>query len=731
VRGPKPWTCKSVTEENQQGDKHCLKDHLISVANLSEKFANGFYKRQFKSLAWLIGILHDIGKIDNLFQEYLKNIGEKQSLIQIPHSPIGAYFTYHLFSRLKMNMDLALVVASHHSGLYEPGELLLRLSNNTYSQCIISKMINFTEPIIKEKQLSILKIPELTALQREMLVRMLFSALIDADRLDTEAHFNPERSKIRENKISIKAMASKLKINQDELIAKNKQNPSLVNEIRDTVYKSCLAAAAGKPGLYRLTVPTGGGKTRSALAFALEHALINGHDRVIFALPYTSIIDQTASVYREILGNDAVLEHHSQIMYKHAEDESEMSLKFRLAEENWDVPLIVTTTVQLLESLFSNRPSRCRKIHRLAKSIIVFDEAQALPQELLKPTLQVIRDLMENYGATVVLSTATQPALKSSYLPEMSGFTIREIVDDYSKYFNALKRVRYERIANPISIEDLACEISRHKQVLVIMNTRKKAIQLVDALNGIGCLHLSTLLCGAHRKEVLLKAKALLNTGKPIKLISTQVVEAGVDLDFPIVYRAIGPLDRIVQAAGRCNREGRMSEQLGTVVIFELEDERTPTGPYKAGIEQARLILAEHDSPEILNDPAIFEDYFERLYNSIGNNLDSYRIQEKRAVLDYKETSDLYRLIKEDTVPVIVRYGEYKKALDKWSNYKDREAWRHLQPYIVNIYKREVATFFGDGFLSDISDGLYLWEGVYDELKGISAIQRDPSDLIV
>ncbi|NLI11312.1 MAG: CRISPR-associated helicase Cas3' [Peptococcaceae bacterium] len=721
--------CYYAHTKNQYEKNHFLKDHLVSVANLTKQFTKNFYNGQFMPLAWLVGLLHDLGKINPQFQDYLKALDEGMKPSKVSHAPWGAYFVYLAFSKWEIKKDLALSIAGHHAGLDEIGAMTAKLMALTPDQGFKSEIMRVAQLLIKENTFSNFKSPSLTALQRELLVRMFFSALIDADRLDTEAHFSPEKSRLRGNTVTLKELANKLRSKQAQLIAEKQSDPTPVNQIRKIVYDACMAEALAKPGLYRLTVPTGGGKTRSALAFALEHALANGQQRVIFALPYTSIIDQTAKVYKDIFGANAVLEHHSQVTIKDEEDESKEILSLRLAEENWDVPIVVTTTVQLLESLFSNNPTRCRKIHRLARSVIVFDEAQTLPAELLKPTLQVLRDLIENYGTTVVLSTATQPALKSDYLPEMNAIDIREIVPDYAHHFEQLKRVRYERLPAAVSIEALAGEISKHEQVLVIMNTRKKALKLVEALEEKDCLHLSTLLCGAHRKKVLAKVEKLLKDGKPVRLISTQVVEAGVDLDFPVVYRAVGPLDRIVQAAGRCNREGKM--ELGMVVIFELEDEKSPRGIYKAGMEQAKLILSEHDSPDVLNNPSIFEEYFLRLFNSLGNNLDIYEIQDKRAKLDYPETSALYRLIKDETIPVVVKYKGYKLALDRWQNNPCRETWRRLQPYLVNIYEREARDFFRNGLMSEISKGLYLWEGIYDKLKGLSGVQWDPADLIV
>jgi len=709
---------------------HRLDEHLLAVAELAGKYSERFYGGILKPLAWLAGVFHDIGKVSPGFQSYLEAIEAGRVKQKVPHSPLGALFSRSVLSRLEVKDDLALIVAGHHSGLDEIGTLTSKLAGYGPDQDLVQEMTEMLQVMMKRMESKGIKIPPLNELQRELLVRMLFSVLIDADRLDTELHFFPERARLRDQAPTLAELAIRFRKDQEELLRQNAGTPSAVNEVRKDVYRACVDAAKSPQGWYRLTAPTGAGKTRSALAFALEHALINGHERIIFALPYTSIIDQNAEVYRSILGPDSVLEHHSQVKTSDEEDEEQRVLRMRLAEENWDVPLIVTTTVQLLESLFSNRPSSCRKIHRIAKSVLIFDEAQTLPPELLRPTMQVLKDLAENYGTTVVLSTATQPALKDEFLPELEGIKIREIVPDYPRHFEMLKRVEYRRLEEPVSIAALAAEISRHQQVMVVMNTRRSALLLVDELGEEDCLHLSTLLCSAHRRKVLEEVRRRLGRGEPVRLVSTQVVEAGVDLDFPVVYRAVGPLDRIVQAAGRCNREGRLPG-FGEVVIFELEDEKVPRGPYKAGLEQAKLILAECGSPDALNEPDIFEDYFSRLFSVLGQNLDQYGIQQSRSRLNFPKVAEDYRIIREDTVPVVVKYGRSQEAVRRWQADPSRDAWRGLQAYMVNIYEREAREYFRDGFLSKLADDLYLWEGVYDEVKGLSGVWRDPADLIV
>ena len=715
---------------NSQGVRHRLDEHLLAVAELAGRFAEKFYGGMFKPLAWLAGVFHDIGKVSFGFQSYLDSIEAGYPGKKVPHSPPGALFCRSVLSRLEAKDDLTLIVAGHHTGLEEIGILTSKLVGYDVDQDLVRQMTGMLRELHKRAPSDGIKTPALNELQRELIIRMLFSALVDADRLDTELHFFPERARLREGRPNLAELAARFRRDQEELMRQSEGMCSTVNQVRREVYEACVEAAAGPRGWYRLTAPTGAGKTRSALAFALEHALANGQERIIFALPYTSIIDQNAEVYRSILGPDSVLEYHSQVKTSDEEDEEEHKLRMRLAEENWDVPLIVTTTVQLLEGLFSNRPSLCRKIHRIAKNVLIFDEAQTLPPELLRPTMHVLKDLVENYGTTVVLSTATQPALRDEFLPELKGIEIREIVPDYPRHFNTLKRVKYRKLDEPVSIAALAAEISRHQQVMVVMNTRRNALLLVDELGEGECLHLSTLLCSAHRRKVLEEVRKRLREQKPVKLVATQVVEAGVDLDFPVVYRAVGPLDRVVQAAGRCNREGILPGY-GEVVIFELEDDKVPRGPYKAGLEQAKLILAERGSPDALCEPDIFEEYFSRLFMVLGNNLDQYGIQESRSRLNFPKVAEDYRIIRDETVPVVVRYGQSEETLQRWQAAPSRDAWRRLQAYMVNIYEREARAYFKEGLLSKITDDLYMWEGHYDEVKGLSGVWRDPADLIV
>lgn len=719
--------------ENSSGEKHSLKQHLEEVARLASMFADKFKARPWGCLA---GLLHDVGKLQPAFQQYLAVQSKGNAHPMVPHAPWAAALGYSLLKE-KTNWwrEVVLPVAGHHAGLDEPGTLSTRLVEYiNKDRGLLDSLQKFIVPLLKDTcELIKLNQESLPDMRQELHIRMIFSALVDADYLDTENHFEPERKVLRSEGPELKDLWLRFQAKYEERFSNT--NPSPVNQVRREVYEACLKAAASTQGVFRLTVPTGGGKTLSGLAFALQHALKHGLRRIIAAIPYTSIIDQTAKEYRDFLGEEAVLEHHSQVVVQEGKDLAEgqdlLSVRLRLAAENWDFPVIVTTTVQLFESLFSNKPGRCRKLHNLAQSVILLDEVQTLPPEVLRPTLDVLRTLVEDYGVTVVLSTATQPMWENSpYLKEFQ-VTPPEIVPAYPRHFKALQRVDYEMRPAPLSFADLAREIQDQTQVMVILNTRKDAMRLFQELGkSKDHYHLSTLLCGAHRKDILAEVKKRLKSQQPVRLISTQVVEAGVDLDFPVVYRVIGPLDRIVQAAGRCNREGRLQET-GKVVIVELAEGKAPGGPYQEGLAKARLLL--HLYPVgALHTPELYQDYFRRLFQDLP--LDKKNIQAFRKNLNYPKVAEKYQLIPKDTSPVVVPYQEGSKFLEEWKTHPSREAWRRLQPYLVSLYDWEVQKFREDAWVEEIMPGIFQWKGgkgSYDERLGLVGAYYDPCDLVI
>lgn len=711
---------------NPDGEWHSLEDHLEEVAEHTAKIAEKFDARE---AGYWLGALHDIGKYRQEFQDYLRAQHAGRYHPKTPHAIWGAALVYQLIRKQKDHdhwKELALPIHGHHTGLIDAGVLAQRL--HVVERDALVTLVHTAQDLIKSLPQISLKLKAGT--RREIFIRMLFSTLVDADYLDTERHFKSQESVLRHDAFpDIAELWRIFEADQREFLARVKDKKTRVNQVRQEVYEACLQAAESLPGLFRLTVPTGGGKTRSSIAFALKHACLHDLQRIVVAMPYTSIIDQTAQEYRKIFGESVVLEHHSQVEGTDDEDQDPQKISLRLASENWDAPLIVTTTVQLFESLFANKPSRVRKLHNLARSVIILDEVQTLSPRLLKPTLDVLRALVEDYGTTIVLSTATQPTFENTpYLQELKGMSVQEIVPHYSNHFQALKRVEYEYRRKPLSLKELAEEIHELTQVMVVLNTRKDALALIDELeDDPDTFHLSTLLCGAHRRKVLKEVRNRLDPQepKPLRLISTQVVEAGVDLDFPVVYRAIGPLDRIVQAAGRCNREGEL--EFGRVIIFKPVEGGTPRGPYKIGLEKAALLLSEHD-PDDLHDPEIYRAYFRRLFTDL--NLDKKEIQTVREHLNYPEVARRYRLIEDDTMPIVVDYGDSLKRLDDWRRDPSRQTWQALQPYLVNIYRREAQQYLQDGWLEEVSEGLFKWLGEYDEQRGLKEAVYDPSDLV-
>ena len=712
--------------ENDKGEKHCLQKHLQRVADLAEKFAAKFQAGPWGRLA---GLLHDVGKFNPAFQDYLSGKGSRGP----DHSSAGAVLAVqrHYWE------GLAFLIAGHHGGLPQPETLKQRLHDKVYDPLVLEAC---------QKADQIITLPEpptfpnlASPFEVEFFLRMLFSALVDADFLDTEEHFQPERGKVRRQDYDLASLVPILSRNQEILLARSEASP--VNQARQEIYLQCLEAAALPPGIFRLTVPTGGGKTRSGLAFALEHAVSYQKHRVIVALPYTSIIDQTAQVYRDILGDETVLEHHSAVVPSESEADFLQDQWARLAAENWDAPVIVTTTVQLFESLLAHKPAACRKLHNLAHSVIILDEVQTLPTPVLGPILEVLQQLVDRYGVTLVLCTATQPALAEANSPYLKGLRveIREIVPDPARYFQGMKRVTYERPSEPWPWERVAQEMRRTPQCLAVVNTKADALALLDTLDDPEALHLSTLLCMAHRREVIAEIKRRLNPEKPrpCRVVATQVVEAGVDLDFPLVLRAMGPLDRIVQAAGRCNREGRLAPEQARVIIFRPEAGKMPQKSYRSGSEVADSILNRADVD--LHAPGIYEEYFRQLYQVV--NTDEKKINELRAHLNFPEVAARFRLIEDDSVPLVVRWPREGspvegllarlQALGSVKRGEARFLQRLLQPYLVNVRRRVLGQYQQKGLVRELPLNLWEWLGDYHETRGLCDRAIDPELLVV
>ncbi len=709
---------------------HDLAEHLHQVGELASNFAHGFGSHW----ARLAGRWHDLGKYRPRFQNYIRRASGYEADAHIlgeagkaPHSTAGAMLAIDRFG--VAGRVLAYLIAGHHAGLADWfGGLDSRLEDpKSRAECDESLAAKPPPEILDAGDFK----SELSAIPGgkdgfSLWVRMLFSALVDADFLDTERYMDPEKYTRRNAWPALADLAPLFDAHMAKLAAESPPTP--VNALRADILAQCRAAAAQKPGLFSLTVPTGGGKTLSGMAFALEHVRRYGKRRVIHVIPYTSIIEQTADVFRGIFG-EAVIEHHSNA---ESAPDQETSAS-RLACENWDAPIIVTTNVQFFESLFAARTSRCRKLHNLVDSVVILDEAQLLPPEFLQPILDVLNLLTRNYGVTVVLSTATQPALSTrSYFDARQNLrgldNVREIIRDADSLYAKLERVS---VRLPVDWQQstewsaLAIELARLESVLAIVNTRKDARALWQQMPE-GTLHLSALMCGAHRTRVIRDIKSRLKAGIPTRVISTQLVEAGVDVDFPVVYRALAGLDSIAQAAGRCNREGRL-ECKGEVVVF-VPPKSAPPGLLRKGENACRRVL--HGVTDQPLSRARFAQYFERLYYDC--NLDEHSICDLLVVdgrelgVSFRTAAEKFRLIDDDdSAPVIVCYDHESTQLLDALRTQGPQRWlmRKLQRHTVTLPRRQAEQLRSLGDVEEIVPGLFaqMNDALYDSVLGLQA----------
>jgi CRISPR-associated endonuclease/helicase Cas3 len=655
-----------------QGEWQLLDDHLLAVANLAERLADSF------APGWgrLAGLWHDAGKYQKAFQKYIES--DSDAHIKGPdHATVGA-----IIAKAQKAPPLAFVIAGHHGGLPDAEDLRNRLERK---QSLVDESRAGGLPRWMEEA----PIPALPpclntsdSLQLSLWTRFLFSALVDADFLDTEKFYSGGV----ERESSWPSLAD-LKNRLDTFLDSKTQGASRtpVNEMRARVLEACRRAAAFKPGAFTLTVPTGGGKTFSSLAFALDHAVQHRLERVIVVIPYTSIIEQTAQEYRKALGEDAVVEHHTNV------DPDCETRQNRLASENWDAPVVVTTSVQFFESLYANRTSRCRKLHRIVRSVVVFDEVQTFPVDLLEPVRRVLRELTTTYGSTALLCTATKPEL-------LEG--AREIVVNPAREFAVVARrseILMPSSSEPIAWEDLASQLRNHEQVMAIVHRRDDAQQLAQ-LVGDNCLHLSARMCAEHRSDVLAEVKRRLDRGQRCRLVATQLVEAGVDIDFPEVFRAFAGADSLAQAAGRCNREGRGR---GRLHVFNAPT-KPPQGVLRTGLQIAQLMEAEGTLD--LKSPETFSRYFARLYGISEHDPRAVLAAERNQ--KFKTVAELFRMIEETGEPVVAPYGDEWLPRLNAIRYGGvtRLGMRRLQRFMVNLYPQEIKTLWNAGALERIAE---------------------------
>lgn len=690
TQAPKPvLTREPLAHLDEKGRPHLLADHLAAVARLARGFAADFGSGDW---GYLAGLWHDLGKYASAFQRLIREENGFEAHIEgdltspRDHSSAGAI---HACRKLgPLGLPLAFAIAGHHAGLPNLEDLKERLARREelYEAAIRNAVTEVLDPP-PGLELPFPRGDQSPEARRrlELWIRMVFSALCDADFLDTERFYDTERAALRGHTRTVEELAARLADYLDSL--EREAPPTELNRIRAQVRAASVSAATLPPGIFTLTVPTGGGKTLASMTFALEHAKRHGLKRVVVAIPFTSIIEQNAEVYREALGEDAVLEHHSAL------DPERETPRNRIACENWDHPVIVTTTVQLFESLFAHRPSACRKLHRLARSVIILDEAQTLPPALLESILDVLWALTRDYGTSIVISTATQPAFGRGQGLTCGFPEVREIVPDSLNAFGRLRRVdtRWPRNDAPTSWEDLAAEVAREPDVLVVVHRRADARELCERLDErLGhdeTFHLSALMCPAHRSAVLAMIRERKARGEPVRLVSTQLVEAGVDLDFPVVYRALGGLDSLAQAAGRCNREGKL-QGLGELRVFHAPTDPPPGVPRVA--REATLALLRRDPHLDLFAPASSQEYFRLLYST--RDLDERGIQTLRASLRFREVATLFRIIEDDySAPLVVPYGDFDRHLAAIEHAgPSRDRLRALQRYTVTVRRRDL-----------------------------------------
>ena len=700
-------------------------EHLNHTALLAEKNAD-FAPFEGR----LAGMFHDLAKYGDLFDQRLLGKASK-----IDHWSLGSWVLLQHYK--EMGLAAALAVQGHHIGLQCARETESLNPTTLISNHPLNLRLSENDPKVLEERFladggSFPTVPTGTEsrfikgakanhhIAAMLDVRMLFSALVDADFIATEAHFGRLEDGAYSFRKSGRPLDPERAIGQVEAFLKNniRQNSKadpVVCKMREDLQQACISAAQKPQGIYTLTAPTGSGKTIAMLLFALHHALKNNMRRIILVLPFLSLIEQTAQIYRDIFreaGDWAfVLEDHS--MTDPEEDPEDPNNMNRLLAENWDAPIIVTTSVRFCESLFANRPSACRKLHNITRSVVLFDEVQTLPAQLAIPTLAAFSHLKEAYNCSIVLSTATQPAFSSlsqsvrKYAP--GGWDAQEIVPPELGLFGRVKRVStvWPEKLQTTSLEDLAEQILARPQVLTILNLKRHSRQLfeiIKLMNGDqGLFHISTDMCPAHRTDVLNEIKNQLKegTGTICRVVSTQCVEAGVDLDFPVVFRSWGPLEALAQAAGRCNRDGRLSEGLFKVFLPPISEEQYPGLDYKTAASEVKKLFLESGDALDLQDPQIFQSYYREYYSLAELAKEKDELFAFFKTYDFLEVAERYRLIKNDTINVLVPYGERieqyhdlrKQALQQGFS---RNWLRKARPLSISLYKGALKKGIGD-----------------------------------
>lgn len=692
-----------------KSDWQPLRSHLFAVAQLAARFARPF---GMERAAHVAGLFHDLGKYSAAFQRRLSGSDER-----VDHSTAGAKTIMDIASGHDKSIAeiVAYSILGHHAGL--PNR-----SDDTPA-CYDSRMEKPLE--IDPAWLEELK-PDLSGLVPESISqlaatregkafalafmgRMVFSCLVDADFKDTEAYYVSTGVRTADREwLSLANLLDDFVVRFDAHMARFQGSGDL-NRLRAEILAHVRKSAVREPGLFTLTVPTGGGKTLASLGFALDHAKRHGHRRIIYAIPFTSIIDQTAAIFRDVLGDEHILEHHSALdEEKFDPRQREQKNKLKLAMEDWAAPVVVTTTVQLFESLFSARTSRARKLHNIANSIVILDEAQTLPRGYLLPVMRALEELASRYGCTIVMCTATQPALgKRSCFEKGMPLDGRELAPDPKELAARLARTRI-RHDGDMNNSALVAALRRHDQALTIVNSRRHALDLFRLAREAGLdgvVHLTTRHHATDRRRILAGIRARLADGLPCRLVATSLVEAGVDVDFPVAFRAEAGLDQIVQAAGRVNREGKRERDASIVTVFKASD-YPPPAEIAGLIGDMKRIIGKHED---LTSLAAIEDYFGEVYWRMGDRLDAKKILRRFLVsrrgteFSYRQVGADFRMIESGLAPVIVANDDFsKKAVDQLGveTIPSGKLARDLQGYVVQVPPKARAALINNGHAS-------------------------------
>lgn len=704
-----------ATDEHPEGQS--IEAHLKGTGELAETFAAEFGAAANGKLC---GLAHDIGKYSDEFQLRLRG-GKK-----VDHATAGAIECFKIKAAFE-----AVCVIGHHSGLPNVGH---KDADTTESQTFFGRKLRAEQggiPDYRKNWNGHIALPQDyfrpsgRGFATAFYIRMLYSCLVDADYIDTETFMNGDAG--RGNYEPLSALCDKL----TAYISKWNNPTREIDILRQKILNSCIEKASAPRGIFSLTVPTGGGKTVASMAFALNHAVANSMKRIIYVIPYTSIIEQNAKVFRDILGQENVVEHHSQVSHELSEDADELEYRSALATENWDAPVIVTTAVQFFESLYANRSSKCRKLHNIANSVIIFDEAQMIPSNNLRPCVAAIAELVRAYNATAVLCTATQPAIDEMLLEYSKKESVVELCPDVDGMFEKFRRTSFEKEGR-LTTDELVSRLESQQQVLCIVNTRKFAQEVYEALPSEGRFHLSTLMCPVHRKQKLDEIRERLKSGKTCRVVSTSLIEAGVDVDFPRVFREMAGLDSILQAAGRCNREGKRSAESSIVTVFESENKVN------------KLIAVNRDAAEETvrdwtqpNTTSTIERYFKAYRDFLRNDDKSGVITASEkgisgCGLPFEWIAKEFKLIDQNTFAVYIPIGEGKELVSRLrEGERSRGLYRRAGMYSVSIYENHFNALINAGAAEPFGeDAAILTDlSLYSDEKGLATDVRDGSAL--